>query len=990
MRERLPFVAIGEALAAGAGDFALYRELQQQSFAVRFAAQMGVTFPLPLLEPPGLEIAPPGYPQVPPRLPGPLQWAVREDMPPRLIANLSIPGLTLSEALHLRPGQPVVQPEDVRATAINVLLGLASFALGSEPLTPVEYAAALKPDLALVALGYAEALEAAAGGRLPEPKFWEACVAEILGTLGDAGARTIVATVPNPFATAAFSTVASAAATLRIDADVIVEAYGLRPGSMLTPVGLMAIGSQFFGRAVADLPDGCVKSAEAVEEIASGLDALNACIVRLAERYGARVFDLASSIAQIARDGVRAGNRVLTAEYLGGVYSLAGCYPGATGHAAIANALIASMNGPAGRRIPEVDLAEVAAADPVAQYRRAAGAPWSRSKLPRPLPRRRRAPSHRRPPEWPSETGAPITLPASRECVLALNPAGSYFGDAIAPLDIRDPARVQWGSSPTWLFGGYAMVDSHLRGRVRVRFSAPANGMAQFELSFGDGLQGEDAVLAAPLLFEMPFQRNRVDEVPGQVSRGTVNLETGEVSDLTVYARYSSTALLTLVAANPKFPRQPLSFPGAYGTAWARFEQRSDGTLDFTFAGTTFVPLGAGICWPLPFAGPEGHFATVPADGTVMHPHLYLTTKPSIEEGTAEAEVPLPVNAVREYVLHTHNSAFGDAFTLTCPELGGPAKGRSHVMGRLQVQFGPETDGCVPVVCSMLGPGGVFVDQDESPITKAFPGRLSTGALGFYELLRFPLRTYALDDLAVISDPFDVSVGLVDRATGRFLHPLLHRGFIHQDLIFALLRVEERTPRSSFLFRGPACVERGQDGRPLFRFEGQVRIPYPQGFLFPRPDLSLSYTIGAGSLLEPFLWLQARDHASIEPYTFDEGAENVVSSTGDVFSYRVRVSGDEAPPTLVYQNHSQQGCFSLRTLTWVSFTNSRFGRSAAEPDTLTLSGLGVWSKDGYRTIQPVAAQFCRSAAAPYVGIQVGVAQVSNVNTRPPDASAARP
>src|SRR5262249_42381584 len=127
------------------------------------------------------------------------------------------------------------------------------------------------------------------------------------------------------------------------------------------------------------------------------------------------------------------------------------------------------------------------------------------------------------------------------------------------------------------------------------------------------------------------------------------------------------------------------------------------------------------------------------------------------------------------------------------------------------------TNGCVPVACSLLGPAGIFARQARSPISDAFPGQLSTGAVGYYELLRFPLRSYALDDLAVLSDTFDISAGLVDLATGRFLHPLLHRGFIHQDLIFALLRVEQRTPRTSFNFRGPAVFETGADGRLVFR-----------------------------------------------------------------------------------------------------------------------------------------------------------------------------
>ena len=180
----------------------------------------------------------------------------------------------------------------------------------------------------------------------------------------------------------------------------------------------------------------------------------------------------------------------------------------------------------------------------------------------------------------------------------------------------------------------------------------------------------------------MPFQQSRVDDVPGFVSSAVVDLRTGEVRDLTVYARYSITALVSLMETTPSFPRQPLAFHGPYGSAWARFEQRPDGRLDFVFAGTAFVPPGPG-----------------------------------------------------------HRVA---------PALRG--------------SVGPETGWCVPVACWLLGPGGVLAEPGVSPVSLEFPGRLSPGALGYYEMLRFPLRTCALDDLAVISDSFEISIGLAGAA----------------------------------------------------------------------------------------------------------------------------------------------------------------------------------------------------------------------------------
>ena len=158
---------------------------------------------------------------------------------------------------------------------------------------------------------------------------------------------------------------------------------------------------------------------------------------------------------------------------------------------------------------------------------------------------------------------------------------------------------------------------------------------------------------------------------------------------MSIYASYRSTALLgALVGVNPTFPKQPLSFPGQYGSALVRFEQRRDGNLDFTFDGSTFVPLGKDIVWPLNFVGPSGEFATVPANGTVMHPHLHLSTRAVSPENHSAALSDLPFNTIQEFTLYTHNSSFGDAFTLSVPALGGPAKGAPNSSGGLQIQFG--------------------------------------------------------------------------------------------------------------------------------------------------------------------------------------------------------------------------------------------------------------------------------------------------------------
>ena len=114
-----------------------------------------------------------------------------------------------------------------------------------------------------------------------------------------------------------------------------------------------------------------------------------------------------------------------------------------------------------------------------------------------------------------------------------------------------------------------------------------------------------------------------------------------------------------------------------------------------------------------------------------------------------------------------------------------------------------------------------------------------------------------------VDDPFEFSIGSVDLKTGRFLGPLLYRGFIVQDMLTALMMLEPRTPKSSFYFRGPAAFEKDASGQTVFSFNGTVRVPYPEGFGFPHPDLKSTFTVGPNSALDPYLYYpgDGRDRA---------------------------------------------------------------------------------------------------------------------------------
>src|SRR5580693_980809 len=87
------FVALGEGLAAGMGDFRLRDTYQQQSFPALIAKQIKTDFPQPLFEPPGIGSAP-GFTAMEVTLPARGQSTVREWFPPT-------PGGTPAPALFI-------------------------------------------------------------------------------------------------------------------------------------------------------------------------------------------------------------------------------------------------------------------------------------------------------------------------------------------------------------------------------------------------------------------------------------------------------------------------------------------------------------------------------------------------------------------------------------------------------------------------------------------------------------------------------------------------------------------------------------------------------------------------------------------------------------------------------------------------------------------------------------------------------------------------
>jgi hypothetical protein len=378
------FVVLGEGLAAGMSGFGLHEVSQKMSFPALMAQQMNTAFPQPLFEGPGLQDVL-GYPSLPVRFPTVPQGRVRvfpdqandnDEAPTLFVFNLSVPNFRVGDSLTRKPISPLIHNDDSQQTAINLILGFPAMILERDvPLwTQTEYARAMVPSMALIELGYFEALEAAVARNpalIPDRAAFGASYRQIVQTLRAQQVEVVVTTIPDPMDTAFFSTPASVARLTRVPEALIRDSYSLAANDYVTRNGLTVIGNQFMRRSIQPLPAEFILRNNVGGQITTRVNALNEEIRAIAGSEGAVIYDLAAFFRRVKTQGISVGPTRLTADYFGNFYSLDGYFPGATGHALIANDILAFLNQTYSANFPLLDVTPLLAGDAVAAFRTA-------------------------------------------------------------------------------------------------------------------------------------------------------------------------------------------------------------------------------------------------------------------------------------------------------------------------------------------------------------------------------------------------------------------------------------------------------------------------------------------------------------------------------------------------------------------------------------------------------------------------------------------
>ena len=374
-------VVVGDSLSAGVQNFSLLDVQQINGYASLIAEQARVPMTLPLVPYPGapnvLQLVSFGPPPVIQPAPGTLPRIPRVN-PLSQPTNLSVPGITVEQALTLTPNANA-DPTDPVAGWANIVLGFPTpFLVPGPALTQVQQAIALKPTTVILWLGNNDVLVPALFGGSPTPtNTFTTAYHNVMLALSQTKARFILANVPDITGLPYLTPAATLAEETGLPLSQVTSSLGIGPGDYLRPSGV-TIAEQILDGAPGPLsnytctaepfsssPVPCVLTAAEVISFQDTIKSYNSVIASNAASFGATLVDIYSLVENIYQNGYKVDGYCLNAGFLGGLFSLDGVHPTDTGYAIVANTFIHQMNTTMATRIPPVFLAEVVNRDPL-------------------------------------------------------------------------------------------------------------------------------------------------------------------------------------------------------------------------------------------------------------------------------------------------------------------------------------------------------------------------------------------------------------------------------------------------------------------------------------------------------------------------------------------------------------------------------------------------------------------------------------------------
>jgi lysophospholipase L1-like esterase len=360
---------LGDSLTAGYQSDSLIDTSQPNGWPPLVAAQAGFPIALPLIAPPGapnqivlVHLSPLTLGTLPGTTPGRDNFALQP-------TNVAVPGSYANDVLNTLP---LLNPAPGQQQLNQLVLGYPGFGYGVE-LSQAEQAAAANPTTIFLWVGSNDLLVADETG-MPSSMTSLATFTTQYQQLIDylqenTNAHLILANLPDvtavPYLTPAVEVLGEAALQTGLPLATLSQVLGIVPGDLVNPTGTAEIPLILSGQQAGPISDAGVLSIAEQVTVRAQVTAFNQVIAQNAQATGATLVDINSLFAQTTANGIVENGIPGTTAFLGGIFSLDGIHPTNTGYAIVANKFIDTINASLGKTFAEVDVASIAAVDPL-------------------------------------------------------------------------------------------------------------------------------------------------------------------------------------------------------------------------------------------------------------------------------------------------------------------------------------------------------------------------------------------------------------------------------------------------------------------------------------------------------------------------------------------------------------------------------------------------------------------------------------------------
>jgi lysophospholipase L1-like esterase len=364
-------VFLGDSLTAGYQSGSLLDTQQVHGWAPLVATQAAFNITLPLIAPPGapnvLQLVSIGPPPV--IVPAKGTTTGRDNFATQA-TDLAVPGAFVNDVLNT---VPLVNPAPGQQQLNQLVLGFPGLGYGQD-YSQAQFAIKAQPTTIFLWIGSNDALIADLTGTpttmTSTANFTSQYTALIQQLTTLTSAHLVIGNIPDvtlvPYLIPAGPLLAQYSAAYGIPLSALSAKLGITNGDYVTlESGASQIAAILAGTQTTPISDaGVVTAAEAVT-IKAQVAAYNQVIAQQAQAAGATLVDINALFTQAAASGVTINGYTGTTALLGGIFSLDGIHPTNTGYAVVANKFIDTMNAAFGTKIADVNLAPVAAADPL-------------------------------------------------------------------------------------------------------------------------------------------------------------------------------------------------------------------------------------------------------------------------------------------------------------------------------------------------------------------------------------------------------------------------------------------------------------------------------------------------------------------------------------------------------------------------------------------------------------------------------------------------